>query len=145
MAKTILPAAILVVTLAALLALSTAAYPQVSSEDLAADEEGNLVAPRPPEYQVTEDGKLIIGGDVEMSCADVGIVDETIDRATPPVRAEDKGARNEAIRLCRTAGFDTATDVSPATLPETGGAPPLPLAGLLLLASGALIGVREPR
>jgi hypothetical protein len=135
----------LVVTLAALLALATPAYSQVSSEDLAADEEGNLVAPRPPEYQVTEDGTLIIEGDVLVRCAEVGTVDETLDRAAPTVRAGEEGARNEAIQVCQDAGFSTAVDVSSEMLPESGGAPPLLLTRLLLLADGALFAVRGAR
>ena len=146
MEKTVLQAVVLVVTLAATLALATPAYPQTSSMDLAADEEGDLVAPRPPEYQVTEDGILIIGGDVLMDCSAVGIVDETLDRATPAVRAQEEEARNEAIRSCRVAGFSTAADVSSVALPETGGTPPPLLTGLLLLAGAvglvALRGIR---
>ena len=124
--------------LAVLLALATPAFPQPSSMDLAADEEGNLVAPGPSEYQVTEDGTLIIGGDVLVDCAEVGIVDETLERATPAVRAQEGEARNEAIRSCRTAGFSTAANVPLVALPETGGAPPLLLAGLLLASEGLL-------
>ena len=145
MAKTVLPAAVLVVTLAALLALATPAYPQVSSEDLAADEEGNLVAPRPPEYQVTEDGTLIVGGDVLVRCAEVGLGDDPPGADDPAIRAQIERSLREAAQACQAAGFATATDDSLEALPETGGAPPLLLTGLLFLAGGALFAVRRVR
>lgn len=116
MAKTVVPAAVLVATLAAMLALAAPAYPQevVSSEDLAVDQDGNLVGPRPPEYQVTEDGALIIDGDVLIYCSAIGL-------------------EGESARVCESAGFPTAMDDPSGTLPETGGAPPLLPIGLLLL------------
>ena len=126
MAKTVLPAAVLVVTLAAMLALAAPAYPQeevVSSEDLAVDQDGNLVGPRPPEYQVDEDGTLIVGGDVLIDCSAIGL-------------------EGESARACESAGFPTAVDDPSGTLPETGGAPPLLSIGLLLLAGGGLVALR---
>ena len=127
MAKTVLPAAVLVVTLAAMLALAAPAYPQeevvVSSEDLAADQDGNLVGPRPPEYQVTEDGTLIIDGDVLIDCSAIGL-------------------EGGSARACESAGFPTAVDDPSGTLPETGGGPPLLPIGLLLLTCGGLVALR---
>ena len=136
MGKTVLPAAVLTVMLAATLVLAAPAYPQAaSSGNPAANEEGNLAAPRPPEYQVTEDGGLIIGGDIRGDCAAIGRADPTERFADPSARVQMERADNEAARACEAAGFSTAADgVSSSALPETGGAPPLPLAGLLLLA-----------
>ena len=146
MGKAAPPAAVLVVTLAALLALAAPAYPQVvGSEDLATDEEGNLVGPRPPGSQVTEDGTLIIDGDVLVRCADVGLDDYSPGADDPAVRAQIERSLREAAQACRTAGFATATDDSLEALPETGGAPPLLLNGLLLLAGGALFAVCRAR
>ncbi len=145
MGKTVLPAAVLVVTLAALLALATPAFPQTSSMDLAADEEGNLVAPHPPEYQVTEDGTLIIGGDVLVRCAEVGLDDYPLGADDPVVRAQIERSLRESARACRAAGFPTAADDSLGALPETGGAPPLLPIGLLLLAGGGLVALRGTR
>ena len=108
MEKTVLPAAVLVVTLAAMLALAAPAHSQevLSSEDLAVDQDGNLVGPRPPKYQVDEDGTLIIDGDVLIDCSAVGLA-------------------GESARACESAGFRPAVDAPPGMLPETGGAPPL--------------------
>lgn len=145
MGKTVLPAAVLVATLVALLALATPAYPQASSEDLAADEEGNLVAPRPPEYQVTEDGTLIVGGDVFVRCAEVGLDDYPPGADDPVVRAQIDRSLRESARACESVGFPTAVDNSLGALPETGGAPPLLSIGLLLLAGGGLVALRGTR
>ena len=146
MAKTVLPAAVLVVTLAALLVLATPAYPQVvGSEGLAADEEGNLVGPRPPEYQVTEDGTLIVGGDVLVKCVEVGLDDYPPGADDPAVRVQIERSPRESARACRAAGFATATEDSLEALPETGGAPPLLLAGLLFLGSIGLIAIQRAR
>ncbi len=80
-----------------------------------------------------------------MNCAEVGIVDETLEQAAPAVRAQEEEVRNEAIRACQAAGFFTAADDSSGALPETGGASSLLLTGLLLLAGSgfaALSGTR---
>ena len=160
MRKTILPtAAVLAVTVAAMLATlvapATPAYPQTVSEDLAADEDGNLVGPRPPDYEVDENGMLIIGGDLLIPCSDIGERSDPSGAGgyPPAVRAKWDRARREEIRTCRAAGFETAGDLpasaspspgAPAadgTLPETGG-PALP--ALLLLAAGASLAGGAP-
>jgi len=144
MGKTFVPAAVLAVTLAAMLTtlvvLATPAYPQTVSEDLAADENGNLVGPRPPDYEVTEAGMLIIGGDVLIPCSDIGTSSELpgLGGEDPGTRAKIEQARREEIRACQAAGFDTAGDIpsDAAALPETGG--PALLAPLLLTAVATL-------
>ena len=160
MGKTFVPAAVLAVTLAAMLAtlvaLATPAYPQVVSEDLAADEDGNLVRPRPPDYEVDENGLLIIGGDVLIPCSDIGMPSELprLGGEDPGTRAKIEQTRREEIRACQAAGFDTAGNLpasaspSPsapadaAALPETGGPAllaPLLLATVATLAAGSLL------
>ena len=139
-----MPAAVMAVTLSAMLAtlvaLAAPAYPQTIS-DLAADENGNLVGPRPPDYEVNENGLLIIGGDVLMPCSAIGEPSGSsgLRRATPKARAEIEKSRIESIQACQAAGFDTAGDVPPETaaLPETGG--PALLAPLLLAAVATLV------
>lgn len=65
-----------------------------STDDLTADEEGKLIGPSPPKYEVTEDGSLIIGGDVFAAdyCR---------------LLAEDpkETIAKEAARACARAGF----------------------------------------
>ncbi len=139
-----MPAAVLAVTLAAMLAtlvaLATPAYPQTVSKDLAADENGNLVGPRPPDYEVDENGLLIIGGDVLIPCSAIGRPSDSSElrRATPEAQAEIEQSRRESIQACQAAGFDTAGDIpsDAEALPETGG--PALLAPLLLAAVATL-------
>lgn len=139
MGKTFMLAAVLAVTLSAVLA--TPAYPQTVAEDLAADEDGNLVGPRPPDYEATEGGMLIIGGDVLIPCSDIGKPSDPpgAGEYPPAVRAEIEQSRRESILACQAAGFDTAGDVpsSATTLPETGG--PALLAPMLLAAVATLV------
>ena len=148
-----MPAAVMAVTLSAMLAtlvaLAAPAYPQTTS-DLAADEDGNLVGPRPPDYEVDENGLLIIGGDVLMPCSDIGETSGSsgLRRATPKARAEIEQSRIESIQACRAAGFDTAGDMpsDAAALPETGGPglpAPLLLAALATLVTGLLVTVKR--
>lgn len=164
MGKTVLPtAAVLAVTLVAILAtlaaLATPAYPQTVSEDLAADEDGNLVGPRPPDYEVDENGFLIIGGDVLIPCSAIGVSqDPELREAGPIPEAQAKKierASREEIRTCRAAGFETGVDLaasaSPSpgasaadgngTLPETGG---VALPALILLAAGVSLAAGAP-
>lgn len=102
-------------------------------------------APPPPEYQVKEDGTLVIGGDVEVSCSQIGLEDPYLKAGGPEARA------------CEAAGFGTAADpslggastpaASDSALLETGGpgsvvalVPPVLLAGACLLAFGVVRG-----
>jgi len=99
---------------------------EATVEDLAADEEGNLVGPRPKEYRVTEDGTLIIDGDVSVIeyC-------RLFAEGSDLVNTE-KGNYAEA---CTEAGF-SRPDSEGATLPETGGAHVV----ALVVAASVLVG-----
>ncbi|HLL39423.1 MAG TPA: LPXTG cell wall anchor domain-containing protein [Rubrobacteraceae bacterium] len=113
------------------------ASPALAQMDLS----GN--ATPPPEYQVKEDGTLIVGGDIEVHCSQVGLDEQYLTADGPHARA------------CEAAGFEITGDGPPdpsrspnastassnATLPETGGrslpVPPL-AAAAALLATGLL-------
>lgn len=97
-------------------------------------------APSPPDYQVKDDGTLIIGGDIAASCAQIGREDPYLMPGGPEAQA------------CEAAGFGTADDPSSGDTPASGGSPsssgasadarPLPETGgstlpALLLATGA--------
>jgi hypothetical protein len=89
----------------------------VSPAQAQLDLSGN--ATPPPEYQVKEDGTLIIGGDVAVSCHQVGQEDPYLQADGP------------AGRACEAAGFGTAAGpssggtstpaASASALSETGG------------------------
>jgi hypothetical protein len=127
MGRRFLLAAVLFGTLATVLA-----SPVLAQLDLS----GN--ATPPPEYQVKEDGTLIIGGDIVVSCSQVGLDEQYLTAGGP------------AARACEAAGVGTAGDVSPdgastpatsaSALPETGGSGPLVVAcvSLALLVGGLL-------
>ena len=128
MSRALLLAAALLGALATVLASSASAQ---------LDLPGN--APSPPEYQVKEDGTLVIGGDVAVSCSQIGLEDPYLMAGGPEARA------------CEAAGFGTAEDPSsgaatPApSLPETGGlvsvvalVPLTLLVGAVLLTFGAV-------
>ncbi len=84
------------------------------------------VGPPPPECQVKGDGTLIIGGDIAVSCSQVGLDEQYLTAGGPEARA------------CEVAGFGTAGDVPPDgtstpaasafALPETGGSGPVVVA-----------------
>jgi hypothetical protein len=103
--------------------IAAPSYAQTITEDLPANEDGELVAPPPPDYQVDNNGFIIIGGDVVMPCSEV--------TGTPEVRA------------CEAVGFDTAASASDTTLPDTGGLalslPLLLVVGVALVASHLLV------
>ena len=80
-------------------------------EDLAADEEDRLVGQRPPEYEVTRDGTLVIGGDMYA-------VDYCRLLAENPDRVDPK--KQEYVEACAQAGF-SPSDGEGVLLPETGG------------------------
>lgn len=111
-------------------------------------------APSPPKYQVKEDGSLVIGGDVVVSCYQIGQEDPYLQADGPEAQA------------CEAAGFGTAADpssggapgsgdTSPSSvssadaraLPETGGStlPALLLAAGTLVAAGCLLAWRVTR
>ena len=158
------PVAFLALMLATLLAPAAPAYPQTTEEDLAADEDGNLVGPRPPDYQVDGNGFLVIGGDVRMPCSTIGEPPgpSWLRRTPEAAQAKLEQERKEQVRTCHAAGFDTAEDppagASPSpdastagnnvALPETGGPSlPVPLlaAAAALLAAGGLLARRVMR
>ncbi len=127
MGRTFLLAAVLFGTLATVLA-----SPAMAQLDLS----GN--APPPPEYQVKEDGTLVIGGDVVVSCSQVGLEDPYLKAGGPEARA------------CEAAGFGTAADpssggaatpaASTSALPETGGpGSVVALVSLVLLVGTSLL------
>ena len=91
----------LLLSSAVLAALLSAAPPALA--DIA---EG---APLPPEYEVTEDGTLIIGGDVLVDCRAVGTPDDNAP-SNPQVQAEINQAVEEERQACREAGFPTYGD-----------------------------------
>lgn len=82
------------------------------SEGEAAHVSGSIArgAPLPPEYQVTENGKLIIGGDVIVRCVDIA-KEEAPPSATKEAKRQDKRAQREQVKICTKAGFppDKAT------------------------------------
>ncbi len=94
--------------------------------------------PPPPEYQVKEDGTLIVGGDIEVHCSQVGLDEQYLTASGPQARA------------CEAAGFEIAGDGTPSGastpaasasgLPETGGSGPAVVAfvPLALLVGGLL-------
>lgn len=127
MLKTVCLTAILLVMVA------TAATP--SFAQLAGD------VPPPPEYQVTDDGTLIIGGDVLADCSQVGIPDPTLREAAPAVQAEEEEVRNEAVQACRASGFATAADTPTSTSASTSahGSPALNADGLLPKTGGLVL------
>ena len=112
-------------------------------------------APPPPKYQVRDDGTLIIGGDVVVSCAQIGLEDPYLKAGGPEARA------------CEAAGFGTADDdpssgevpdsegissssgasAEARALPKTGGPvlPALLLAAVMPLAAGCLLAWRTTR
>ncbi len=110
--------------------------------------------PPPPKYQVGDDGTLVIGGDVVVSCSQIGLEDPYLKAGGPEAQA------------CEAAGFGTAAapslDDPPAptgnsplseasaearALPETGGSalPALLLAVGAPLAAGCLLARRKTR
>lgn len=128
--------------------VSVLASPALAQLDLSGD------APPPPEYQVKEDGSLIIGGDVVVSCFQIGKEDPYLQADGPEARA------------CEAAGFGTAagpssggtpasgdtsstsvTSADARALPETGSSalPALLLAAGTLLAAGSLLAWRVTR
>ena len=58
----------------------------------------------PPEYEVQKDGTLIIGGDVLVSCEDVGSW-EAPPSATRAARRQMRESQQEEIKVCTKAGF----------------------------------------
>jgi hypothetical protein len=89
--------------------------------------------------EVTEDGKLIYGGDVVYECASVGSgIVMPAENSSPETRAELERTNERAIELCTEAGFPPAGTEGDA-LPETGGHPPIAWAALAAAASFVLL------
>lgn len=71
-------------------------------------------------YTVTEDGFLIIDGDVALLCSEVDIAGASPADQPPggytseEARAQAQQARTEQIRACQAAGFPPAADASPS-------------------------------
>lgn len=84
--------------------------------------------------EVTEDGKLIYGGDVVYECESVGSgIVMPAGNSSPETRAELERTNERAIELCTKAGFPPA-GTEGDTLPETGGYPPTAWAVLAVVA-----------
>jgi LPXTG-motif cell wall-anchored protein len=112
---------------------------QQAAGAIAAPPEGSPPPPPPPEYQVTEDGTLIVGGDVLLDCRTLGI-DDIPPTASPSARTEIKQTVKEQAAVCRANGFPPAEPLSfQQTLPDTGGFSLPVLAGGLMLAGGGLL------
>ncbi len=72
--------------------------------------------------EVTEDGKLIYGGDVVYECESVGSgIVMPAENSSPETRVELERTNERAIELCTEAGFPPAGTGNDA-LPDTGGA-----------------------
>lgn len=118
-------------------------------------------APPPPEYEVNDDGTLVIGGDILVRCAEVGLGEIYLGTDDPEVRAQIDQSIRESAQACEAAGFETAVDLPSGSasasssasasgsassssdasaeaqaLPETGGLTP---SGLLLAAGASLV------
>ena len=137
MGRTFLPAAVFFVAVSGMLSASPALA------QLAGD------APPPPEYEVNEDGTLVIGGDILVRCAEVGLGNPYLGTDDPEVRAQIDQSLRESARACEAAGFETAVDhpsgsassssdasADAEVLPETGG---ITLWALLLAAGVSLV------
>jgi hypothetical protein len=89
--------------------------------------------------EVTEDGKLIYGGDVVYECAIVGSgIVMPAENSSPETRTELERTNERAIELCTEAGFPPA-GTEGDVLPETGGYPPIAWAALAVAASFVLM------
>jgi hypothetical protein len=172
--KTVLLALVLLAMIAAAASPASAQGAQAATPEPSAPrgDDGSLYRGA---YEVTEDGALVYGGDVEVRCEDLvrlgapakpGSEDATVDGSVV------EPLTGEAVELCAKAGFppkgatldDSASSSASATpsasatasapdadgghtLPETGG---LALQGLLLAAAatgaaGALLALRVGR
>ncbi len=89
--------------------------------------------------EVTNDGKLIYGGDVVYECASVGSgIVMPAQNSSPETRAELERTNERAIELCTEAGFPPA-GIEGDALPETGGHPPIAWSALAAAASFVLM------
>ena len=89
--------------------------------------------------EVTEDGKLIYGGDVVYQCATVGSgIVMPAENSSPETRAELQRTNEQAIELCTEAGFPPA-GTEGDELPETGGYTPIACAALAVATSFVLM------
>ena len=89
--------------------------------------------------EVTENGRLIYGGDVVHECESVGPgIVMPAENSSPETRAELKGTNEQAIELCTKAGFPPAGTEGDA-LPQIGGNSPIACAVVAVAASFVLI------
>ena len=111
-------------------------------------------APPPPEYEVKSGGRLVIGGDVVVSCYQIGQEDPYLQADGPEARACE-AAGFGTVADPSSGGAPTSGDASPSSvssadsraLPETGGSklPALLLAAGTLVAAGCLLAWRVTR
>ena len=89
--------------------------------------------------EVTEDGKLIYGGDSVYACESVGAaITMPAGSSIPETRAESRRTNERAIELRTEAGFPPAGTEGDA-LPETGGYPPVACAAVAIVTSFVLM------
>ena len=110
------------------LAMTVPAYAQQREVTIRAIAEG---APSPPKYQVTEEGTLIIEGDVLIGCQDI------IKTYTRDPRVYLDESERKYVEACKKAGFPPSD-----TLPQTGGVP-FVLVPVALLVGGGLLSVQS--
>lgn len=141
MGKAVLLALVLLMTVAAAASPASAQGAQAATPEPSAPagDDGSFYR---DEYEVTEDGTLIIGGDVSFPCEDVSSFGAPAG-ASSAGRATLEGETEEYAEVCRAAGFSPDGGM----LPETGG---LALPGLVLAAgafgvTGALFALRVRR
>ncbi len=110
---------------------------------------GTTVGGRPaqiPEYQVTKDGMLVIGGDVMTPCRELLQGRERILKTTAPTeQAGVRRAFQKEAAICTAKGFPPSQPIakvrSEQRLPDTGGPPLLPAFAATTLATLGLAGL----
>lgn len=89
--------------------------------------------------EVTEDGKLIYGGDVVYECASIGSgIVMPAPNSSAKTRAELKRTNEEAVELCTESGYAPA-GTEDDTLPNTGGPYPAALVFVAVVAGFLLL------
>lgn len=127
MVKTAKSSILLMAILALLLASATPALAALAQN-----------APNPADYALQDDGTVIIGGDVAMSC---GSFASYLNNDSYNHPGSVQQARN-VLQQCRERGSLEASDST--QLPDTGGPPLLLITGALLAGTG-LVAYRRTR
>ncbi len=130
---------------AVLALLFGASFPAMASqrsiEDLADDEEGNLVSAPPPETDLTEDGFLVIEGDVFVDCRSaIRLIEKhASSRTMDAITSSEVEEARTVARQCREAGFGGEERREFEALPETGGVSWAIGSGAFTVIAGLLI------